>query len=271
MKQLTKLLLYSLLFFVALITIFPFIWLLSTSFKGAEEIFAFPPSLIPAHFNFENYEGVWNAVPFSQYLLNSVLVSFATVFFTLLLSSLAGYALARFKFKGKEILFLLVIASIMVPQEVLLIPLYTSILKLGLADTLIGVVLPFAVNGFAIFMMRQAFLSIPKEIEEAGIMDGCNHFKLWWKVMLPMTKPTLATLTIFTFISSWGDFIWPLVILKSPENYTLQVGLSYMMGTFVNNYRYIAAGAVLATIPVIIVFLLMQKHFERGLFAGASK
>ncbi len=120
-------------------------------------------------------------------------------------------------------------------------------------------------------MMRQAFLSIPKEIEEAAVMDGASPFTLWWNVMLPMTKPMMATLTIFTFIASWGDFLWPLVVLKSPEHFTLQVGLSYLIGTFVDNFRYVAAGGILSIIPVIVVFIFMQKYFERGLFSGSVK
>jgi len=122
-----------------------------------------------------------------------------------------------------------------------------------------------------IFMMRQAFLSVPKEIEEAGIIDGASPFRLWWNVMAPMTAPMMATLAIFTFIAAWGDFLWPLVVLKSPEHFTLQVGLSYLTGTFVDNFRYVAAGGVLAVIPVVIVFIFMQKYFERGLFSGSGK
>ncbi len=168
-------------------------------------------------------------------------------------------------------MFYLIVASLLIPKEVIILPLYTIILKIHLSDNLAGVVLPFIVDGMSIFMMRQAFLSIPKEIEEAGIMDGASPFVLWWKVMLPMTKPMMATLTIFTFIASWGDFLWPLVVLKSPEHFTLQVGLSYLIGTFVDNFRFVAAGGILSIIPVIIVFILMQKYFERGLFAGSGR
>ncbi len=271
MKVVKKTLLYFFLILVAVIAIFPFIWIISTSLKGAEEIFSFPPTFIPKEFNLENYSGVWNAVPFGKYFLNSIIIVVSTVFLNLLIASLAGYALARFQFKGKELFFFLVLSTMMIPKEIIIIPLYTQVLKLGLADTLIGVILPFAVEGFAIFMMRQAFLSIPKDIEEAAIMDGCSPIKMWWKVMLPMTKPTLGALAIFTFIGTWGDFLWPLIVLKSPENFTLQVGLSYMVGTFVANYRYVAAGAVLAILPVLFVFLFTQKYFERGIFAGSSK
>jgi putative chitobiose transport system permease protein len=254
-----------------LFALLPFVWLVSTSFKGAEELFSFPPVLLPKKFVWQNYSGVWNAVPFMAYTINSIIVSGASIALNVTLASLAGFALARYKFKGRDLIFLFVLGTMMAPKEVMIIPLYTTIVKMHLADTLAGVVLPFAVEGFAIFLMRQAFLAIPKEIEEAAILDGVSPLRLWWNVMLPMTKPAIATLTIFTFIGTWGDFLWPLVVLKSPGHYTLQVGLSYMIGTFVDNYRYVAAGAMLAVIPVIVVFAVMQKHFERGIFAGANK
>lgn len=271
MKRKPNLFILILIFIFAAIALFPFLWLLATSFKGAEELFGYPPKLIPQNFVTENYTGVWNAVPFELYFLNSLIVVVVTVIFNVLISSLAGFALARLKFKGKEFLFLLVLASIMIPKELIIIPLYTTVLKLGLADTLAGVILPFAVEGFAIFMMRQAFLAIPSDLEEAARIDGCSFFKIWWNIMLPITKPTIAVLSIFTFIGTWGDFLWPLVVLKSQSNFTLQVGLSYMMGTFVNNYRYVAAGSVLAVIPVILVFLFAQKYFEKGIMAGIGK
>jgi putative chitobiose transport system permease protein len=271
MKLISPTLKYFFLVMIAVIAIFPFIWLVSTSLKGAEEIFAFPPTLIPDKINLENYSGVCNTIPFGTYFINSIIVVVASVLINLLLASLTGFALARFNFKGKSFFFFLVLASMLIPKEIVIIPLYRTVLSLGLLDTLAGVVLPFAVEGFAIFMMRQAFLAIPKEIEEAAIVDGANLFTIWWKVLLPITKPTLATLAIFTFIGTWGDFIWPLVVLKSSENFTLQVGLSYMLGTFVNNYRYVAAGSVLAVIPVIILFFAMQKYFIKGIVAGSGK
>jgi len=262
---------WTIIILAAVISMFPFVWLVSTSLKGAEEIFSFPPTFIPGTIVWENYSGVWNAIPFALYLFNSGIVAVLSVGMNVILASLAGFALARYRFRHKQLLFLIVLATMMVPKEIIMIPLFTTILKMHLSDSLLGVVLPFAVEGMGIFLMRQAFLGIPKEIEEAGIMDGASPLRLWWSVMLPMTKPALATLAIFTFIGSWGDFLWPLIVLKSPEHFTVQVGLSYMLGTFVDNYRYVAAGAVLAVVPVLIVFIFMQRHFERGLFAGSEK
>lgn len=270
-KVLNNTIIVSILAIMLLFAVFPFLWLLLTSFKGAEEIFNYPPTLLPGEWHPENYSGVWNAIPFGLYMVNSIIIVAATIILNLLVASLAGYAFARFKFKGKEALFIIVLSAIMIPKELIIIPVYTNILKLGLADTLTGVIIPFAVEGFAIFMMRQAFRSIPKDMEEAAILDGCSHFQIWWKIMLPITKPTLAVLALFTFIGTWGDFLWPLIVLQNKENYTLQVGLSYMMGTFVNNYRFVAAGAILALLPVLLVFVFAQKYLIRGVMAGTGR
>jgi putative chitobiose transport system permease protein len=251
--------------------VLPFLWLLSTSLKGAEEIFAYPPDLFPSVIVWENYSGLWNAVPMTSYLFNSLIVTLISVSGTVLLSSLAGFALARYRFKFRTPVLVMIIAAMMIPKEVIILPLFTIVLKMGMADSLAGVILTFLADAMGIFMMRQAFLAIPAEIEEAGVMDGASPFTLWWKVMVPMTKPMMATLAIFTFIASWGDFLWPLVVLKSPEHFTLQVGLSYLTGTFVDNFRYVAAGGIISIIPVVIVFMVMQKYFERGLFAGSGK
>ena len=253
------------------VSVLPFLWLLSTSLKGAEELFAFPPVLIPSVLVWENYSGLWNAVPMTAYFMNSVIVTAVSVTGTLLFCSMAGFALARYRFKYRQVFLVMIIAAMMIPKEVIILPLFTMVLKLGLADSLAGVILPFIVDAMGIFMMRQAFLSIPAEIEEAAIMDGASPFGLWWRVMVPMTKPMMATLAIFTFIAQWGDFLWPLVVLKSPEQFTLQVGLSYLTGTFVDNFRYVAAGGIISIIPVVIVFMVMQRYFERGLFSGSGK
>lgn len=266
-----KLLRNSILAFGVAASVLPFVWLLSTSLKGAEELFAFPPALIPSVIMWENYSGLWNAVPMATYFMNSILVTVISVAGTLLFCSMAGFALARYRFKYRQVFLVMIIAAMMIPKEVIILPLFTIVLKMGLADSLAGVILPFIVDAMGIFMMRQAFLSIPVEIEEAGIMDGASPFVLWWRVMMPMTKPMMATLAIFTFIAQWGDFLWPLVVLKSPEQFTLQVGLSYLMGTFVDNFRYVAAGGIISIIPVVIVFVVMQRYFERGLFSGSGK
>lgn len=277
-RFLEKISIHTILIFVSLLSIFPFIWLISTSLKGnAENIFAYPPQIIPQDFTFQNYVGVWKRVNFIAYFVNSLIVAGATVFLNLILSALAGYPLARMEFKGKKTAFFAVLATIMVPFQAIMLPVYLITLKLNMVDSVnnfmgyLGLVMPFAVSAFGIFLMRQAFLTIPKEMEEAAIVDGCNVFQVFFKVLLPMVKPSLAVLAIFTFIGSWGEFLWPSIVLTKESMYTLPVGVNNLQGMFSSNWRFIAAGSILATIPIVIFFLAMQKYFISGENEGAVK
>lgn len=277
-RFLEKIGIHSILIFVSLLSIFPFIWLISTSLKGnAENIFAYPPQIIPQDFTFENYVGVWQRVNFIAYFVNSMIVAGATVFLNLLLSALAAYPLARMQFGGKKTAFFAVLATIMVPFQAIMLPVYLITLKLHLVDSVnnfmgyLGLVMPFAVSAFGIFLMRQAFLTIPKEMEEAAIVDGCNVWQVFFRVLLPMVKPSLAVLAIFTFIGSWGEFLWPSIVLTKESMYTLPVGVNNLQGMFSSNWRFIAAGSILATIPIVIFFLAMQKYFISGENEGAIK
>ena len=277
-KIISKSLIHTGLIIVSLLSIFPFLWLASTSFKGTnEDIFAYPPTFIPQDFTILNYIEVWHKVNFISYFVNSMVVAAITVLLNLILSSLAAYPLARMKFKGKKIFFFSILATIMVPFQAIMLPVYIITLKLHLVDSVsnimgyIGLVMPFAVSAFGIFLMRQAFLKIPKEIEEAAIIDGCNVFQMFIKVVLPMVKPTLAVLAVFTFIGSWGEFLWPSIMLTKESMYTLPVGINNLQGMFSANWRYIAAGSILSTVPIIIFFLMMQKYFISGENDGAVK
>lgn len=232
---------------------------------------------MPHDFTIFNYIGVWKRVNFIAYFVNSMIVAGATVFLNLLLSALAAYPLARMQFMGKKTAFFAVLATIMVPFQAIMLPVYLITLKLHLVDSVnnlmgyIGLVMPFAVSAFGIFLMRQAFLTIPKEMEEAAVVDGCNAFEVFFKVLLPMVKPSLAVLAIFTFIGSWGEFLWPSIVLTKESMYTLPVGVNNLQGMFSSNWRFIAAGSILATIPIIIFFLAMQKYFISGENEGAVK
>ena len=277
-KFVEKLSIHSILIFVSLLSIFPFIWLISTSLKGIDEnIFAYPPVLMPQQFTWDNYLGVWNKVNFMGYFINSMIVAGLTVFLNLLLSSLAAYPLARMNFAGKKVVFFAILATIMVPFQAIMLPVYLITIKLHLLDSVnnlmgyLGLVMPFAVSAFGIFLMRQAFLAVPKELEEAAIVDGCNVFQVFFKVVLPMVKPTLAVLAIFTFIGSWGEFLWPSIVLTKDAMYTLPVGVNNLQGMFSSNWRFIAAGSILSTIPILIFFLALQKYFISGENDGAVK
>lgn len=277
-KILQKFSIHSVLIFTSLLSIFPFIWLLSTSLKGnSENIFAYPPTIIPKDFTFANYVGVWHRVDLMRYFVNSMVVAGGTVLLNLILSSLAGYPLARMEFKGKKIAFFSILSTIMIPFQAIMLPVYLITLKLHFVDSVnntagfIGLIMPFAVSAFGIFLMRQAFLAIPREMEEAAIVDGCNVFQVFWKVLLPMVKPSLAVLAIFTFIGSWGEFLWPSIILTKESMYTLPVGVNNLQGMFSSNWRFIAAGSIISTIPILIFFLAMQKYFISGENEGAVK
>lgn len=273
-----KILSHIFLIVLGVISLLPFLWLLSTALKsGAENIFAYPPKLIPEHITFENFKGVWEQVPFMMYILNSLIVAGFTVLLNLVFSSLAAYPLARMEFKGKNFAFFAILATIMVPFQVIMIPVYLMVLRLNLIDSVsgfagyLGLIAPFAVNAFGIFLMRQAYLGIPKELEEAAIADGCNTFDIWWRIFIPMTKPALATLAIFTFVGSWSEFLWPSIVLTKQSMFTLPVGINYLQGVFSSNWRFIAAGAVISIVPILTFFLMLQKYFVSGQNQGALK
>ena len=277
-KYFGKSLVHTVLIITSLLSIFPFIWLMSTSFKGVDEdIFAYPPAIIPQDFTFVNYIDVWHRVNFIGYFINSMIVAGLTVILNLVLSSMAAYPLARMSFSGKKFVFFSILATIMIPFQAIMLPVYIITLKLHLIDSVnnfmgyLGLVMPFAVSAFGIFLMRQAFLKVPKEVEEAAIVDGCNVFQMFIRVVIPMVKPTLAVLAVFTFIGSWGEFLWPSIMLTKDSMYTLPVGINNLQGMFSANWRFIAAGSIIATIPIIIFFLAMQKYFISGENDGAVK
>ena len=277
-KILSNISIHAVLIIVSLLSIFPFVWLASTSFKGInEDIFAYPPTMIPQDFTWVNYIDVWHKVNFMGYFVNSMIVAGFTVLLNLVLSSLAAYPLARMQFKGKKTIFFSILATIMIPFQAIMLPVYIITLKLHLIDSVnaiagyLGLVMPFAVSAFGIFLMRQAFIKIPRELEEAAIIDGCNIFQMFIKVVLPMVKPTLAVLAVFTFIGSWGEFLWPSIMLTKDSMYTLPVGINNLQGMFSANWRFIAAGSIISTIPIIIFFLAMQRYFISGENDGAIK
>lgn len=278
-------LIYTALVGVALLTLGPFLWLVVTALKsGGENIFAYPPKLIPEQPTLSNFGAVWNAVPFGRYVFNSVLVAAGSVVLNLVLASLAAYPLARLKFKGRDTAFYLILSTMMVPFPVIMIPLFIIVTKLN-TGLMMGVpeamqspylvytwlILPTSVTAFGIFLLRQAFMAIPRELEEAVVMDGGTALDIWWKVMIPLSRPALATLAIFTFVGSWGDFLWPLIVLKEPQLYTLPLGVSFLAGTFSANWRLIAAGSVLAVLPIVCFFVLLQRYFIGGATSGAVK
>ena len=256
----------------ALLTIGPFLWLLSTSLKGAgENIFSYPPQFLPAEPTLNNYVRVFESQPFFVYLRNSVIVALLSVSSNLLLSSLAAYPLARMDFRGKSLLFGILLASMMIPFQLLMIPVYQLAISLGLQNTYLGLVLPHACSAFGIFFMRQAFSTIPMALEESALMEGVSRIRIWWYVLLPLVKPSLATLAVFSFIAVWGDFLWPLIIVDRPDLFTLPLGVNRLSSTFSLDWRLVAAGAVFSVLPILIFFGFTQKYFIEGAMKGAVK
>ncbi|MEQ9670719.1 carbohydrate ABC transporter permease [Coleofasciculus sp. G2-EDA-02] len=252
---------YILLSAIALAMLFPLFWLISTSLKSStENIFGFPPQLFPTQPTIENYIKIWQANPFAQYLWNSLIVAILTVTFNLLFCSLAAYPLARLNFRGRDIIFAIIVSTIMIPFQIVMIPLYILMVQLGLRNSYLGIIFPSLASAFGIFLLRQAFQGVPKELEEAARMDGCSELGLWWHVMIPAVRPALVTLAIFVFIGSWSDFLWPLIVLDRPEYYTLPLGVAKLAGTFSLDWRLIAAGSVISITPVLLFFILMQRY-----------
>jgi putative chitobiose transport system permease protein len=255
------LLMYGGLSAIALLMLFPLLWLLSTSLKSPEEnIFQFPPQLWPTKPTLQNFLKVWQSTPFAQYLFNSTLVASLTVALNLLFCALGAYPLARLDFRGKNLIFAGIVSTIMIPFQIVMIPLYVLAVQLGLRNSYLGIILPGIASAFGIFLLRQAFLGVPKELEEAARIDGCSELGIWWHIMIPAIRPALVTLGIFVFIGAWSDFLWPLIILDRPEYYTLPLGVAKLAGTFSLDWRLIAAGSLISIAPVIVVFLVLQKY-----------
>jgi putative chitobiose transport system permease protein len=252
---------YLVLGAIAIVMLTPLLWLVSTAFKGAgEDLFRFPPQLIPQQPTLANFVNVWQNNPFGRYFLNSILVSGLTVGLNLLFCSLAAYPLARLDFRGRDTIFALCVATILIPFQIVMIPLFILTRNLGLVNTYLGMIFPAIASAFGIFLLRQAFQGVPKELEEAARIDGCSEMGIWWNVMLPSVRPALVTLAIFVFIGAWGDFLWPLIVTNRPEMYTLPLGVSKLTGTSDADWRLIAAGSVLSIAPILAFFILMQKY-----------
>nr|WP_204105458.1 carbohydrate ABC transporter permease [Spirulina major] len=241
--------------------LFPLLWLLGTSLKSpTEQIFGFPPQLIPREPTLNNFREVWQLHPFGRYLFNSTLIAVLTVFLNLLSSSLAAYPLARLTFKGRDLIFALVVSTIMIPFQIVMIPLYIITVKLNLVNSYLGIIFPAIASAFGIFLLRQAFQGVPKELEEAARMDGCTELGLWWHVMLPAIRPALVTLAIFVFIGSWSDFLWPLIVITDPEYYTLPLGVSKLFRGEDLSWRLVAAGSIIAIAPALLFFVFVQRY-----------
>jgi putative chitobiose transport system permease protein len=271
--SLTAFLRWSVLLGVAFLCLGPFLFMLSTSLEGGD-VFKLESvlDLFPNELTFRAYWEVFEKLPeLPQFFLNTGFLCFFGVLLEVSFATMAAYPLARMEFKGKGWIMAALLATMMLPSQANIIVNFVTIRQIGLYDTLTAVLLPSAVSVFGIFLMRQAFLVVPDDLEDAARMDGASEWFIFSQVMVPLTRPALGTLSLFSFVAHWNSFMWPLVILQDRSNYPLSVGLSYMQNTFDSNFRLVAAGSVLAMIPILVLFLLLQKQFIRGITAGAVK
>ena len=260
------------LLLIALAMLVPLLWLVSTSIKGpAEDIFTTPPALLPSQPSLEAYRRLFQDNPMVSYILNSAVVSGLAVLANLLFCSLAAYPLARMRFAGRGLVLALVVATILIPFQVVMIPLYLLMVQLGLRNTLWALIIPQAATAFGIFLLRQSFAGVPVELEEAARIDGCTPVGEWWNVMIPAARADLITLAMFVFIGTWSDFLWPLVILDDPRLYTLPLGLQQLASSFSLDWRLVAAGSVVSILPVLLLFIGLQRYILPSASGDAVK
>lgn len=253
------------------ITVFPFLWMVLTSFKTLPESMKIPPTIFPHALNLQSYKYVFDVLPFAKVYLNTIIVTLLTVLFQVLFCTMAAYGFARIKFPFKNVIFIVLLSILMVPGQIFLIPQYLIIQKMGLLNTLPGLFLPNLFSAFGTFLLRQFFMSLPKELEEAALLDGCNRFQIFGKIMFPLVKPGVVALVIFTAKFAWNDFMWPLIVNTDPEKMTLAPALSLLQGQYTTNFPVQMAGAVLSVIPMIILFIIFQKQFIEGVAQSGIK
>ena len=256
----------------AFITFIPFAWALSASFKSLPEISSGGASFIPKSFTIDNYKTIFLQEPlFGRWLINSVIIAVTVTLFNLLFNSMAGYALARIKFPGNRLLFLLILAVLVVPGQITLLPKFLILKSLGWLNSYQGLIVPTIVNATFIFMMRQFFLNFPKELEEAAALDGLNRFETFFQVVMPLAKPALAAQTIFIFMGSWNEFLLPLVVMSNPEMFTLPLGLNAFKGQYITYWNYIMAASMIFTLPALAIYAFFNRYFIQGVtFTGGK-
>lgn len=262
---------YAILIVAVVISLVPFLYVLSTSFKDTVSLFKYPPEWIPKEPTLINFQGLINDYPFIRWTLNSFVVASAVTLVKVLIDSMAGYAFAKMNFPGKNALFLVVLMTLMVPFAATLIPLFIIVRDLKLTNTYLGLILPALASPIGIFMMRQFIETLPTDLENAARLDGCSEFQIFRRVILPLIKPGLVVLGVFTFMTQWTSYLWPLVIGTKPEMFTLTVGVQSLRSLFTVNWGILSAGAVLSMLPLVLVFLFLQRYFIAGSIAGALK
>ncbi|AIX07686.1 MULTISPECIES: carbohydrate ABC transporter permease [Bacillus] len=271
-KLFERILTYGLLASLSIVFIFPFLWLVGTSLKPENEAISFPPSLLPKVWDFANYIDVFTIVDFGQYYLNSIIVTVATVIGTVLSSTLVAYGFARIKGKGRDVWFILLLATMMLPPQVTMIPVYMIFAKLGWTNTFLPLIVPaFFGNAYFIFLLRQFFKTIPKELEESAYLDGCSTLGIFWRIVLPLSTPAVITVALLSFMWTWNDFLGPLIYLNDDSKFTLALGILQFKGALLIEWGPMMAASVLIILPLIIMFFVGQKYFIEGIATTGGK
>jgi ABC-type glycerol-3-phosphate transport system permease component len=268
-----KLIFYAILILGVGISLFPFYWMFIASFKNLSEIFEYPPKLFPENFNLENYINLFKQTPFAKNMFNSIFVSVSYMILSVFISSTAGFALSKYRnAKGRVTIFIFIIATMMIPTQIIVIPLYILMGKINWINSYQALILPFAANGFGIFLIKQYIDDIPDSLLEAARIDGCSELRVYWQIVLPVIKPALAALATIYFMNNWNLFFWPLIATNMKEMFTVPIALAQLIDRQYNvPYHLVMAGSTIATIPLMIIFLLFQKQFIAGITAGAIK
>lgn len=265
---------YVALIFITLLFLAPLLWMVSTSFKTNPETTQWPLSWVPREFSVEGYRELFNATsetPVLRWFVNSMIAATAHAALVLVTAAPAAYALARMHFRGKGLMFAVIVSTLFIPPIILITPLYLVVDTLGWLDTLLAVIVPSAAGALGVFLLRQFFVSLPRELEEAAVLDGANRFQIFTRIILPLSKAPLATLALLSFLTNWNDFLWPVYVLFSPQNLVLPPGLSKLQGAYDTDYAVIMAGGVLASIPVLILFLIAQRYIIEGVSRSGVK
>jgi multiple sugar transport system permease protein len=266
-----KIVLYAILIVGGILTVAPLVWMVSASLMHSGQSNVYPPPFFPTSLTFEHYVALFKRLAVARYFLNSVIVSVGVTFVSLVINSLAGYAFAKFRFAGRDRLFTFLLASMIVPAQVTMLPLFLMLNKMGLVNTYWGILIPGLASIFGIFLIRQYAFTIPDSLIEAARMDGAGDFEIYWRVVIPLLRPVLVTLGLFTFMGTWNDFLWPLIVMTDNSMYTLPVAIANLMGEHTPDTELMMAGSVLTVLPILIVFMAVQKYYIEGIIAGSIK
>ncbi len=270
-KVLGSVLLHAVMYGLALITVAPFLWMVMTSFKDLPDILTYPPVWWPKRFIIDNYVNAFSAAPFGRYYFNSVFIAVAVTIGQVITCSMAAFAFARLRFWGRDVLFYIFLGTMMIPGQVTMIPSFMMLYWLGWIDSYAALIVPGLASAFGTFLLRQFFLTIPRDLEDAASIDGCGRFGLLWRIILPLSKPALATLAVFTFMGVFNDFLWALIVVSSEEMRTVQLGLAIFRDRYQTDWGQLMAASVTATLPILLVFFVAQKYFIKGITLSGLK